>query len=136
MEIGDIFVINKCDQEGADRLEHSIRGALELAPEQDGWQPPIVRTVATTGEGIVELRNVIEACHAALGNERAGASRKRRATRERIIRLLEERAVAFALEAFGEANLDAAITAIIERKQDPYSVVDAIVKTSGLRRSS
>ena len=53
MEIADVFVINKSDQPGADRIEREIQGALSLA--QGGHQPPIIRTIATDGTGIPEL---------------------------------------------------------------------------------
>ncbi|HXB75757.1 MAG TPA: methylmalonyl Co-A mutase-associated GTPase MeaB, partial [Candidatus Acidoferrales bacterium] len=57
MEIADIFVINKSDQPGAERVEQELLGMLSLA---DGRQPPIVRTVATEGTGIAELLHALE----------------------------------------------------------------------------
>jgi LAO/AO transport system kinase len=59
MEIGDIFVLNKSDREGAGRLEQQVRAMLQLAPERDGWKPPVLRTVATDGKGIDELAAAI-----------------------------------------------------------------------------
>src|SRR5712671_3517074 len=59
MEIADIFVINKADYPGADRVESEIAGGLSLAHRADGWQPPILRTVATEGTGIIELLEAI-----------------------------------------------------------------------------
>jgi len=61
MEIADIFVINKADHPGADRVEHEIQGVLSLGPRADGWTPPIVRTVATEDKGIAELLEAIRA---------------------------------------------------------------------------
>ncbi len=58
VEIADIFVINKADQPGADALEMSIKAMLDIS-EIDGWKPPIVRTVATTGEGVDDLKKAI-----------------------------------------------------------------------------
>ena len=55
MEIADIFVINKSDHEGADRVEREIRALQSLALRHDGWTPPIVKTVASEGTGIQEL---------------------------------------------------------------------------------
>src|SRR3989441_1627423 len=51
MEIADIFVLNKSDREGADRLEQQLHATLQLAPEREGWRPPVVRTVATENKG-------------------------------------------------------------------------------------
>jgi LAO/AO transport system kinase len=59
MEIADIFVINKADHPGADRVESEIAGVLSLVHRADGWQPPILRTVATEDKGITELLDAI-----------------------------------------------------------------------------
>jgi len=55
MEIADIFVVNKSDREGADRLEQQLQAMLELAPDRSGWKPRVVRTVATEDRGVAEL---------------------------------------------------------------------------------
>ena len=52
MEIGDIFVLNKSDREGADRLEQELHAMLSLVMPREGWHPPVVRTVASDGKGI------------------------------------------------------------------------------------
>ena len=59
MEIADVVVINKSDQQGAERLEEDIRDAMNLRADSELWKADIVRTVATTGEGIAELAKVI-----------------------------------------------------------------------------
>jgi LAO/AO transport system kinase len=61
MEIADIFVINKADHPGVDRVEHEIQGVLSLGQRADSWTPPIVRTVATEEKGIAELLEAIQA---------------------------------------------------------------------------
>src|SRR5205807_6519987 len=55
MEIADIFVINKSDREGAERVEREVRVMQSLATRNDGWTPPIVKTVASDGRGVEEL---------------------------------------------------------------------------------
>src|SRR6202044_708328 len=59
MEIADIFVINKADQPGADRLEREILALQSLSTRSDGWVPPIIRAVATEGRGVSETRFAI-----------------------------------------------------------------------------
>src|SRR5712691_5156533 len=59
MEIADIFVLNKSDHEGVDRLESQLEAMLELAPDRDGWKPKIVRTIATENQGVDELAAAI-----------------------------------------------------------------------------
>src|SRR5262252_9108185 len=60
MEIADIFVLNKADREGADRLEEQLHAMLSLVMPRDGWHPPVVRTVATEGKGIEQLAEMVE----------------------------------------------------------------------------
>src|SRR5262245_58177259 len=59
MEIADIFVINKSDHTGADRVEKEIRTLQSLASRSDSWIPPVVKTVASEGKGIEELAQAI-----------------------------------------------------------------------------
>jgi LAO/AO transport system kinase len=59
MEIADIFVVNKSDREGADRLALEIDMILKMKAEDEDWQPPIIRTIASTGEGIDQLTQKI-----------------------------------------------------------------------------
>ena len=60
MEVADIFVLNKAERDGADRLQQQIEAMLDLAPERSGWKTPVVRTTATEGAGIAELVETIE----------------------------------------------------------------------------
>ena len=62
LEIADIFVVNKSDREGADRVEREIRAMQSLGGHGKGWVPPVVRTVATTGEGTAALAEAIDRC--------------------------------------------------------------------------
>ena len=76
MEIADVFVINKSDQPGADRLEREIKAIQSLSTRQDGWVPPIVRTVATEDKGIGEalaaVRSFLERGGARTARSRTG----------------------------------------------------------------
>src|SRR5205809_7682352 len=63
MEIGDIFVINKCDRPGVEKMERAVLAMLSLAHREDGWQPPILKTAATEGQGIAELLDTIDRCY-------------------------------------------------------------------------
>jgi len=62
MEIADIFVINKADHPGADRVEREIQGVLSLGPRADGWTPPIVKTIATENAGVEQLLEALHDC--------------------------------------------------------------------------
>jgi len=90
LEIADVLVVNKADRPGADAAEQALRAALDLAPRRDPQEPAknIVRTVATTGEGVDALLAAIDAHGAWLQSTQAGASarveRARRAARTRL----------------------------------------------------
>jgi LAO/AO transport system kinase len=59
MEVADIFVLNKSEREGADRLEQELHAMLSLVMPRDGWHPPVVRTVASENKGIDVLAATI-----------------------------------------------------------------------------
>jgi LAO/AO transport system kinase len=70
MEVADVFVVNKSDRGGAEMVEHEIVAMQGLAQGQGGWVPPVVRTVATTGEGVQELMEAVRRCAAEKGGRR------------------------------------------------------------------
>src|SRR5437870_8270562 len=98
MEIGDIFVINKCDRPGVEKMERGVQTMLSLAHRPDGWQPPIVKTTATKGDGIDELMETIDRCRSFFQNSAARVQKQQEAERQRLIALLEERLVTTAVQ--------------------------------------
>jgi LAO/AO transport system kinase len=129
MEIGDIFVINKCDRPGVEKMERAVLAMLSLAHHPDGWQPLIVKTVATEGRGINELMEGIQRYHAFFQASADRLEKKRAAARERLIALLEERLVKTAVQqVFPNGELNKVVEQIADRKQDPYSVVDHVIR--------
>ena len=129
MEIGDIFVINKCDRAGVEKMERAILGMLSLAHPPDGWQPPIVKTTATRGEGIQELLEAIERYYAFFQNSMLRPQKKQEAERQRLLTLLEERLVQTTVEqVFPDGKLNNLVNEITERRRDPYSVVEEIIR--------
>ena len=132
MEIADIFVINKSDREGAERVEREIRAMQSLATRHDDWVPPIVKTVASEGTGVAELLAAIEKYREYL--EQSGRAQARRIAnwRGRIAEMLRDalfqRVLSYYLSE-GEANRYAAEVA--EHKRDPYSLVEKIVDELG-----
>ncbi len=128
MEIGDIFVINKADRPGAEKMESAITAMLSLAHRADGWDPPIVKTVATKGEGIAELVERIDACWQFVEDSNIRAQKKCAAARQRLMTQLQVRLLGAVLDdVFADGELDRIIGEIAERKQDPYSIVEKIV---------
>jgi LAO/AO transport system kinase len=133
MEIGDIFVLNKSDREGADRLEQELLAMLSLVMPRDGWQPPVVRTVASENKGIDVLAATIAKFRAHF--ESSGERRRKHVEhwKQRLIELVESRLLQRALGgAGGEARLTALATEVADRKKDPFAAVNEILAQSGL----
>ena len=131
MEIGDIFVINKCDRPGVEKMERAVLAMLSLANRVDGWEPPVLKTVATEGRGIEELAATIERCYSFLQTSSGRVEKKRQAAKQRLITLLEERLVKTAIQqVFPDGELIRVVDQIANRQQDPYSVVDEIIRNS------
>ncbi|MGA2905857.1 MAG: methylmalonyl Co-A mutase-associated GTPase MeaB [Candidatus Korobacteraceae bacterium] len=132
MEIADIFVINKADRDGAERVEREIRAMQTLAVRHDDWTPPIVKTVATDGSGIEELAQAIENYRSYLEQSDRARLRRIENWRVRIAEMLRDalfqRVLSYYLSE-GEAARYAAEVA--DHKRDPYSLVERIVDELG-----
>lgn len=133
MEIADIYVLNKADREGADRLEEQLRAMLSLVMPRDGWHPPIVRTVATENRGIQELAGSIDKFRAHF--ESTGQRQKKQIEhwQTRLIEMLESRLLEKVLPGkAGEARLQSAAAQVAAREQDPFSAVNELLKQANL----
>ncbi|MBM4405873.1 MAG: methylmalonyl Co-A mutase-associated GTPase MeaB [Chloroflexi bacterium] len=128
MEIADVFVVNKADRDGADRLAREVEQSLHLSARVSEWTPPVLLTKAARGEGIQELRE-------AIGKHREYAERSgelaRRRQRRRTTQFLTtvEEKVSAALRELIEGNGD--LKGVLERVQsgevDPYSAAIDVV---------
>jgi LAO/AO transport system kinase len=128
MEIGDIFVINKSDREGVYATEKELESLLSLATRADGWNPPIVKTVATEALGVQELTLAIEQFGDRQRNAQMTSDRKRAIARWRIVELLRERLLASVLNSESAADeLDRLADEVATRRRDPYSAVDELI---------
>ena len=132
MEIADVFVINKSDRDGAERVEREIRAMQSLATRNDNWTPPIVKTVASDGTGIPAVLQAIESYRAHLSKSELGRNRRIENWRKRITEMLRDalfQRVVTGYLSHGEARRYAAEVA--EHKRDPYSLVEEIVGELG-----
>src|SRR5580704_17846624 len=137
MEIGDIFVLNKCDREGADRYEQQLRAILQVDPERDGWKPPVVRTVATENKGVDELARQIALFRKHFDQTHDRKAREISHWKEWILQLLEARLMERVVgEQLGERELDRIAAQVAERKIDPYAAVNQILGRAGLGEKS
>jgi LAO/AO transport system kinase len=128
MEIGDIFVINKCDRPGVENMERAILSLLALDHRSDGWIPPIVKTVATEGRGVDDLKKHIDDYLSRFTNSEQRLVRKKQAAREHLTALLRERLVQTTMDtAFAGEALDDVLGKIARHEADPHAIVDTIL---------
>jgi len=128
MEIADIFVVNKADREGADRTVASIEANLSLQTFAPGeWRPPILKTQATTGEGVPELLATIERFRAHSADSQG--SRRRARAEFRLRELVAQRFLQHVeQQVLGEGELGGILDRIAARELDPYAAADEIVR--------
>lgn len=133
MEIGDIFVLNKSDREGADRLEEQLHAMLSLVMPRDGWHPPVVRTTATENRGVDELSATVDKFRKHFESSEQRKQKQVDHWERRLIEMLESRLLEKVLGGKGgEARLRDLAAAVAERKKDPFSAVSEILEASGL----
>jgi len=129
MEIGDVFVINKCDRPGVENMERAVQSLLSLAHRPDGWIPPIVKTIATEDRGIEELAESIDKSYEHSQTTSLRMEKRRDAARQRLLNLLRERLVQKAIEtAFPGDGIERLIDRIARRETDPYTIVESLVR--------
>jgi LAO/AO transport system kinase len=127
MEIADIFVINKSDHEGTERVEREIRAMQSLATRHDHWTPPIVKTVASEGTGTTELAEAISSYEAHLAKGNLLMRKNVENWRERLVEMLRDAMLEKARAIIDDGNLDRYAAEVAEHKRDPYSLVEQIV---------
>lgn len=127
LEIGDIFVVNKADRDGAQNLIREIRNMVALDSHgPDDWKPPIVRTVASQEEGIDDLVDRIEA-HREFQQD-GGQWSQRRLTRARSeIEALALATVRREFHTGGRDGLEDLAAAVRDGRLDPYSAADQLL---------
>ena len=130
MEIADIFVINKSDHPGAERVEREIRAMQSLATRHsnDHWTPPIVKTVASEGVGTTELTEAITDYESYLKKGNLAFKKNVHNWQERVIEMLRDAMLEKARAKLDDGSLERYAAEIAEHKRDPYSLVEEIVR--------
>jgi len=130
MEIADIFVINKSDREGADRVEREVRAMQTLALRHDQWTPPIIKTVASEGKGVGELVETIAGYENYLRKNDLLLKKKISSWQERLVEMLRDSLLRRLLsEQMKEGEIARLAAEIAEHKRDPYTLVEEIVES-------
>ena len=129
IEIGDIFVINKCEREGADKMERELRMVLEMGRKrEDGWEPLIFKTEAILGKGIFELVYGIYRHKQVLEQNQTLEKKLRERTKVTFLGILETEVMAHFIEKMEkEGQWDKIIDDLMNRRTDPYSMAEKLM---------
>jgi len=140
LEIADLFVINKADREGADRLSSELRAMLALSPDPQTARTPIFKTIATNGQGVEELMAGVDLRRRRKETTEARREKERRRSRERFLELFREglyrRARAACLD---NSEVESIAEDLARRRRDPYSAAEEVlgrVRFPAARRKS
>lgn len=122
MEIGDIFVVNKSDREGAERTAQMVRMMLELKQSQNNWVPPVVKTVATEDTGTVDLIEKLYAHREYLLQSEKFLERRRERVKTEIRKMVEEKISARVKSLVEDQSaFNTMAEEVVSRKKDPYA---------------
>ena len=128
LEIADLFVINKADREGADRLASELSAMLALSPDHGMDKSPILKTVATTGQGIPELMQAVDQGRRQKGRTASREEREKERSRERFLELFREGLYRRAREAcLARDEVEAIAEDLATRRRDPYSAAEEVL---------
>lgn len=136
MEIADFIVLNKSDRPGADHGVASVQMVLKLKPATDGWNPEVVKSVASEGKGIEEIAVEIQKHRDFL--EGTGLLKKRRQMRllERTKELINERLQFVFWNTDREAILESRIEEMLSYRTTPYDIADELFITFQQQRDA
>jgi LAO/AO transport system kinase len=129
LEIADLFVVNKADREGAAETVRDLEFMLDLSLDSD-WRPPIVKTVASKGEGLQELWEAILSHRAFLESDGRLAARRTKRIREELKAIVVERLYERAGKVLAGERFDELAAAVEAREIDPYSAAESLLSES------
>jgi LAO/AO transport system kinase len=127
MEIADIFVVNKADRENADKAAMDIQAMLQLNNKETAWKPPILKTIALTGEGVSQLIEKLEEHKNFLEKEEERRKSLLRAEAE-LVEAIKEKIVNVVInELKKEEKFEDLLHKILDKKIDPASAAEKLL---------
>lgn len=130
-EIADIFVVNKADREGAENTALTLQLTLELDQSQDGWCPPILKTIALYGKGIEPVVDAVENHITYLKESGRLQLRERERIRRELMSILQDELLSQFLAEAQDERVETLIKEILERHLDPYSAAASLLEEVG-----
>ncbi len=127
MEIGDIFVVNKSDIPNAEKTVMDVKSMLAMQPEEKAWEPDVVKTVALTGEGVIELLDTISQ-HREYMRSMGRDEHRRRRVEEEVVSVIRDKATEYILSTLKESReFEEIVKRVLNLEIDPYTAVDEIL---------
>ncbi len=123
MEIGDIFVVNKADRDGTDKLIAEIEMMLHLDERRERWKTPIIKTIGTENIGIDLLWDEMAKCINHLKTTGMIVKRRKNRIRKEIYDLIQENWREMFFELVGEENLEIEVEKVLRQDDNPYHAV-------------
>ena len=128
MEIADIFVVNKADRENADKTAMDIQAVMQLSNKAVAWKPPIIKTIALTGEGVPQLIEKIEEHRLCLEKEAGGKRGLERAEAELAEAIREKLTSSVIEELKRKGEFGELLQKIMRREIDPASAAEKLLR--------
>lgn len=127
MEIADLFVINKADLPGTEKLQIEVEQMLDLVKHDAAWRPPVVRTISTQGQGMAELWEETGRHQEYLRESGEGANRRARHLQEEVLDIVRDRIYQQLQSDIKSGFYEKEMAQVAERETDPYSTADQIL---------
>ncbi|MEU6175335.1 methylmalonyl Co-A mutase-associated GTPase MeaB [Streptantibioticus parmotrematis] len=129
LEIGDVYVVNKADRDGADATARELNHMLGLGESRGpgDWRPPIVKTVAARAEGVDEVVEALEKHHAWMEEHDVLTARRRRRAAQEVENIALTALRARIGDLHGDRRLDSLADGVLGGTLDPYTAADELV---------
>ncbi len=128
MEIGDVFVINKADHPGVGRIDAELKALLSMCTRPDGWTPPVVRTIASEGQGIEDCARAVETYRAHSARSEYRKNRSLEIHKERLLDLVKTRVAQRIVESSeARRRVDELAARIVARQLDPFTAAEELL---------
>ncbi len=130
MEIADLFVINKADREGADKVAAEVRLMIKMFHTGEGWIQPVKMTSAATGAGLDELHDTIEGHLKHVRSSEEGAERLRKRLQWEVEEIVRRRIAKITESAWRERREERVIEKLLNKETDPYRVAQEVLDSA------
>jgi LAO/AO transport system kinase len=127
LEIADVFVVNKADREGADRMVGELERMLHMLPAQGAWEVPVLATKANQDVGIAELLAAIRT-HRDHRRAHSESEHARQGRRREVYDIAEEELAARLRQAMNDGEFEDVLSRVDRQEMDPYGAAGEVLE--------